>query len=192
MKKTALVFATLAAFGLNAVSFAQEMKPKPTPKRWYNEPQPRETGLRLGIGPSLPILSGTVGIGGELQLMVQVSEEAAIGLHTGYMRWSDSDGSLSGSLSNIPVLASFLYRFHVSGSSARPFLGLTAGIGILSGTLSSGTDSISGSNVVFNGYARFGIEIDMGTQSAFFIDPKAGLLKSVFIFAPTIGVIFNL
>ncbi len=156
----------------------------------------------MSLGPTLGLLEDTVGYGLGMDLLFDASSDRSIsfGLHTGFIRWSDSASnssmSISASLTSIPILATAMFRGSPD-SGVHPYFGVSAGISITTASVSAtvGEESGSGSasEVFFQGFARPGLEFgrwDGGTT--FFMEPKVGLLKDQFVFAPTIGANFRI
>jgi hypothetical protein len=151
---------------------------------------------QLTLMPSLAMIDGTVGFGGSLGLVFSAGRGFYLGLDTGFYHWSEtaysSSASASVSVNNIPVLATFLYKID-TGTVLRPYMGVSAGVGVTWGSVDiSGVGYSTSPAVSLELLARPGLEIICDHAISFMLEPKLGLLKGSFIFLPQAGIAFSM
>lgn len=189
MKKVllSLVMAFMLSFSFNQANAAPKKKNADTEEKSSSsaDSHAHDGGY---LGGTFALLSGTAGVGGTFGYLFEVGENFSAGVESGFYYWSQSAGSLSASVWVIPIMPTFRYFFPSSKGSVIPFVGVSAGIGITSGSVSSGSASASATQVNFEGLLHLGLEF--GGDKHIFIDPKIGIINSSFVFLPTVGVFF--
>ncbi len=147
----------------------------------------------LKVGPGLSIIDGEKFWGGGVGFDFQVSQDLPIyfGVESGFYRWSTSVGTVSANASYIPLLATTIARFDMNGSAFHPYAGFSLGVGLMRASIDTGTSVLSGNKTWFNGLVRVGADIDLSDSIALSIEPRAGILKSYFLFNPIIGLSFG-
>ena len=155
--------------------------------------------VKISVGPSLGILSGVVGFGGDVSVAIAPVSGMPlyVGLESGYYNWSQSASSSgysqSGTISSVPLLFTGLYAFDLPNSSPlHPYVGLALGMSFTGASASGDFLSGSGSAVQFEGLLRPGVALDMGSNIDLAIEPKFGILSSSFVFLPHVDVVFGL
>jgi len=149
----------------------------------FAAPAAQATNYRVSIGPTMGLLnlgsfSSQLGWGGTLQAGLKPMASTPLRLHleSGFVTWADRGIRVS----NIPLMVGATYDL-TEGQVATPYIGVSAGIGIVSTNITA-----LGNEIYFNGLLKPGIEF-----YNVFIEPKFGLLKDEFIFLPTVGYNIN-
>lgn len=144
----------------------------------------------LSAGLGLPIYDGNLGWGVQLGGLTRATADQPlyVGADIGLNFWSFSSpsGGPSSSATSVQLLPTAIYRFEWAGMpSVHPFLGLSVGPNIYK---AKGTDS----RVLFQALVRPGVYTDISKTVALMIEPKFGILRSDFIFLPTVSAVISL
>jgi hypothetical protein len=151
---------------------------------------------RLGVGPTLGLMSSTVGYGGTVSGEYQLSSlPLSIGLQSGYVRFPASTSvgaglTLGVNVNLIPVLATATYYLPMQGFT--PYLGVGVGVSITPTSASLGGASASQTTVYFMFIGKPGVEFAVASGMDVYVEPDLGIFNSTFLFIPTVGIKFKL
>jgi hypothetical protein len=149
--------------------------------------------INWSVSGPLTLVEGEALWGAYVTGLYRLTPEFSVGGESGFQIGSQSFGTVSATMWNIPILVTGLYHFDIAGAgNIKPFVGAGIGLAILHGgvsgvTVPAGT-STSSTSAKFEGLAHLGA--NFGATPGFMADIRIGFLDSSFVFAPTVGYAF--
>ena len=141
--------------------------------------------LRWSVSGPFTLIDGSMYFGAYVDGLYRLNKDFSVGGESGFMIHSESVGTVSVTVWNIPILAKGVYYIPMSSGDILPFVSAAVGLGIVHGSASVAVPGSSDTSVKFE--ALFGGGAYFGQAKNFFAEVKFGTMSSSFALAPTVG-----